>query len=129
MAAGRRLNVLVVPAWYPSEALPVNGVFVREQVLAAALHHDMALFADDGPSQQDARFAVRDADEPHLRVIRTTHRPSRVPFVAASAYVRALLTAVDRLTAEGRRPDLIHGHVYTTGLAALIAARRHRIPS
>ena len=92
------------------------------------MHHDVVVLADDGLAPGGARFALRDGGEDGLRVLRATLRPSRAPFAIAGEYVAAVLAAIRRLAAEGRRPDVLHAHVYHAGVAALLAGRRHRIP-
>lgn len=104
-------------------------MFVREQARAASLHHDVVIVADDGRSRVMRRpYELREGDEDGLRVMRATYRASRVPFVIPSEYLAAVLAAIRRLVREGRRPDVVHAHVYYAAQAALIAGRRHRIP-
>ena len=43
-----RLNVAILPAWYPTTEQPMSGVFVREHARAAALHHRVAAVANGG---------------------------------------------------------------------------------
>ena len=38
-----RLNVLVLPSWYPSVSSPIGGVFVADQVQVLATRHRVAV--------------------------------------------------------------------------------------
>ncbi len=117
-----RLNVLFLPSWYPSDELPVNGIFVREYAKAVSLKHNVAvlyLATQAGP--------YRDYDDEGIRTIKHA-----VPFSGAgiglARYIRQGLRDFAQLH-RSFRPDLIHVHmVYPAGLLAMAIALRYRIP-
>jgi len=124
----RRLNIVVISAWYPSPDQPMNGVFVRDHARAASRYHDVAVLANGGMRTDARPFRVSPAEDDELATLRLTYAPSRLPFAAGSRYVRAVLAGLRRLERAGNRPDLLHAHIHEVGIAALVAGRRHGIP-
>jgi glycosyltransferase involved in cell wall biosynthesis len=67
-----RLKILFLPAWYPSDADPVAGVFVREHAKAAALYNDIVVVyasADDSLSPWKRPVVTEDVED-GIRTIR-----------------------------------------------------------
>jgi glycosyltransferase involved in cell wall biosynthesis len=123
-----RLNILLVPAWYPSDGSSA-GVFVREQAHAAALYDDVAVYADAGPHDEPRRrSALRVGDEDGIETIRITRRASSLPGADAAAYTRGLVRTIAHLRRRGQGPRALHAHVYYAGVAALFAGRLFGIP-
>ncbi|MCD6600088.1 MAG: glycosyltransferase [Dehalococcoidia bacterium] len=68
----RRLRILFLPAWYPSEDNPVYGIFVREYAKAAALYNDIVVlyvYWDQHP-QPRGLYRISDEVEEGIRTIR-----------------------------------------------------------
>jgi glycosyltransferase involved in cell wall biosynthesis len=118
MMTGR--NVLVLPAWYPTEKEPLAGVFVRDHARAAAARgHRMIVVVDAGPSADLRRlFALSEERDERLRVFRLAYRPH----TGSVSYLAGVLTVARRLAREGTPIDLLHAHVHGMGWAALLAA-------
>ncbi len=117
----RRLHVLVVPAWYPSPEDPVAGVFVRDQARAVAQRHEVTVLAP--PSAAAPSVALEEG----VRVLRLPAARS-AGRLAVLEQLRAIGAAVARLRREGRPPDVVHAHVFSSGLLAVLVARRRRLP-
>lgn len=119
----RRLHVVVMPEWYPSAAHPVAGVFVRDQARAVSGRHDVTVLTHDDGSPSAALASWADRVEGELRTIRvrTAGGPGtttgRVAFVAAATRVLA------GLRREGHPADLLHAHVFSAGVLALLISR------
>src|SRR3954469_12572380 len=125
----RRLSIAIVPAWYPTRDNPVYGTFVREHAWAAALHDDVAVVAENGPSRSvRGLYSLEDGVEDGLRTFRIRYRRSRVPQVAAAGYVLGIFAALRRLRREGGRVDVLHSHVHRAAWAATIVAALTRLP-
>jgi glycosyltransferase involved in cell wall biosynthesis len=123
-----RLKVVVIPAWYPTLDRPMHGIFIRDQVRAVAQANDVAVIADDGPrGGHPEGDGLRDSLEQGIRTIRVTHAPGR-SHAAAEQYLCGVFAGLKKLSREGWRPDVIHGHVYYTGLIAALAKARYRAP-
>ncbi len=106
----------------------MHGIFVQDQVRAAALGNDVVVIADDGPRPvRPGVPLLQDSLEHGIRTIRVGYRAdSRQP--ATIAYVRGVLAALSRLRREGWRPDIVHAHIYYVGLVAELAKLRYRVP-
>jgi glycosyltransferase involved in cell wall biosynthesis len=68
----RRLRVLFLPSWYPSEDNPVVGLYIREHAKAAFLHNDIVVlyaYADDKLPPW-SRYRVTEDVEDGIRTIR-----------------------------------------------------------
>lgn len=110
-----RLRVVVVPEWYPTPDDPIAGVFVRDQARAIARLHDVTVLV---PSAS-ARGSVVEAGVRELApaVSRRGGRAARM----------ARLRALDAATRD-LRPDVLHAHVFSAGLLAVLVGRRRGVP-
>lgn len=125
----RRRHVLIVPAWYPTGDRPFEGTFVRDQALAIAESNDVTVFVDAGFRSDGKRgYVLHESQDGPLRTVQVAYPRTRRPLAPTTAYVRGLSTTIRSLAAVGRRPDLLHAHVYHAGVAALLAGRRYRLP-
>ena len=125
----KRLSIAVIPAWYPTAARPLAGVFVRDHARAAAVENDVAVIADDGPiSSVSGLYALTDSVEDGLRTFRIRHRRTRLPQLTAVAYLLGILDSLRRLRRDGRPVDLLHPHVHRAAWAATILGAMKRLP-
>ncbi len=118
------MRVLVVPKWYPWPERPVFGIFCREQARALARRHDVVVLASQ--AVRDPGFAVfelRDAVEDGLRTLRVRYRRPRFRPAAMACQLAGLSSALIRLRRDRWRPEIVHAHVYSAGLPALIIGR------
>lgn len=128
-----RLKILFLPAWYPSEVSPLGGVFVREHAKAASLHNDITVIhVYHSPHQQvKGLYEVSEAMEDGIRTIRVRYRsPSAKPDSPISRLLRLCSTfSYFRHFMKGRwRPDVIHAHVYSAAVLAVILGKLYHIP-
>jgi glycosyltransferase involved in cell wall biosynthesis len=117
---------MVLATWYPSDADPVDGVFVLESVRAIARRCDVAVL-HAAPEAGRVPGIRSDRMEDGLRTVRVGFPP--LPTAQASLPLRllALGAGYRRLVARGFRPDLIHAHVYLSGFAGQVVGRG-RVP-
>lgn len=119
-----RRRVLVVPKWYPWPDRPVLGLFCREHARALSRHHDVVVLASVAtPSPGFAVYRLTDEVEDGLRTLRVRYRRPRVRAASMGCQIVGLLAALWRLRREGWRPDVVHAHVYSAGLPALLLGR------
>lgn len=119
----RRLHVVVVPEWYPSARNPVAGVFVRDQARAISARHDVTVLVhDEGLAKRaPGSWTARIEDGlPTVRV-RTIAGPGATAGRVASVAVAT--RALAHLAREGRPADLLHAHVFSAGVLAMLIAR------
>jgi glycosyltransferase involved in cell wall biosynthesis len=115
------MRVLVVPKWYPWPERPVFGIFCREQARAIARQHDVIVLASEAVKAPGfAVFELSDADEDGLRTLRVRYRRPRFRPAAMGCQILGMLVALRRLRRQDWRPEVVHAHVYSAGLPALI---------
>ena len=118
------MRVLVVPKWYPWPDRPVFGVFCREQARALAGRHEVVVLASDAVrSPAFAVFELSDAVEDGLRTLRVRYRRPRFRPAAMGCQITGMLMALRRLRRDGWDPEIVHAHVYSAGIPALILGR------
>jgi glycosyltransferase involved in cell wall biosynthesis len=125
--APRRLNVVALPAWYPTPDQPVSGIFARGQAFAIQLRNNVVVIADSGGNDNIAGLtSLERADENGLDVVRVSYRPTRP--LDAAGYLLGVARVLSDLRREGRRTDIIHAHIHRAGWAAVLVGRVFRIP-
>ena len=113
----RRLRVLHLASWYPSDAHGTLGNFVQRHVAAIA-----------GVADVEVWHVAKGRDRVVCRerqgvVERIAYVPGRWPWFIE--VTRALL----RFAREAERPDIVHVHVlFPAGIAGRLLARRWRVP-
>ncbi len=123
-AEGAARRVLVVPKWYPWPDQPVLGQFCREHARALSGRHDVVVLASWAtPSPDFAVYRLTDEVEDGLRTLRVRYRRPRVRALAMVCQLAGMLAALMRLRREGFRPDVVHAHVFSAGLPALVLGR------
>jgi len=123
------MRVLVVPKWYPWPDRPVFGSFCREHARALSTRHDVVVLASDAVRAPGfPAFQLTDTVEDGLRTIRVRYRRPRLRPAALGFQLAGMLVALLRLRRAGWRPDVVHAHVYSAALAALVLARLSRAP-
>lgn len=128
-----RLKILFLPAWYPSEDSPLSGVFIREHARAASLCNDVVVVHSYGSPDQTAKglYQVGEAVEDGVRTVRIRYRsPSTASSSPISRLMRLLVTFryLSGFLKGPWRPDVIHAHVYSAGVPAVLLGLVHRIP-
>jgi glycosyltransferase involved in cell wall biosynthesis len=128
-----RLRVLFITPWYPSQAQPIAGVFVRETARAARLRNDVVVLHAVGPESSLAtQWQLDEEIDPVLTqgipTYRLRWRPWPVPPRNYCAHLWTVLAAVRRLSQQGFCPDIIHAHVYPSSAAALMVGKLCRKP-
>jgi len=127
------VKILFLPAWFPSEVNPLSGVFIREHARAASLYNDIVVvYAYHSPGRKiKGLYEASEAIEDGIRTVRVRYRsPSAKGDSSVSRLLRlwSTLSYLRRFMRQGWRPDIIHAHVYSAALPALILGRLYRIP-
>jgi len=160
----KRLKILFLPAWYPSEINPVAGIFVKEHAKAASLYNDIVvLYAYPDPYPQRRHLCRASEDiEDGIRTIRVKYsgiplylwrgitakkqKPEdssdsgtkatilgkflSIPRIAVGdlLYYWSIFAGFRKLRKEGWKPDVMHAHVFTAGVPAVILGKLYHIP-
>jgi glycosyltransferase involved in cell wall biosynthesis len=121
------VRILVVSDWYPERPGDPSGSFVRNQALAIARRHEVAVLhlAPPHPGGGRARLRLADERDGALRTLRL-RRAAGLPLSAGN--LAAVVLALRRLRGEGFEPDLLHAHEAGAGFAAVAVGRPLRLP-
>jgi glycosyltransferase involved in cell wall biosynthesis len=124
-----RRRVLVVPKWYPWPDRPAFGVFCREQARTVAGDNEVVVLASDAVrSPAFGAFDLSDSVEDGIRTLRLRYRRPFFRPAAMAFHIAGAIAALRRLRRDGFRPDVVHAHVYSAALPALVLARLSRGP-
>ncbi len=125
----KRLKILHIAGWYPSKKNPVAGVFVREHVKATALYNDVVVLYGEGIGGGfRGLMQFEDNVEDGIRTIRFRYKKSPIPKTSYFIYLWAMFRIFRKLVREGFRPDVIHAHVYSAGVPAVLIGKLYRLP-
>jgi glycosyltransferase involved in cell wall biosynthesis len=128
-------KILFLSSWYPRPGKPINGIFVREQAIAVAGEHDVAVLTTnligtrEGFRRRQLHNCSVETDGP-LRVFRSELTFPRTPF-SVHAWLQSVNTnyGFRRVLEQWGRPDLIHAHVvFPSGYCAASLQRQYGIP-
>lgn len=124
-----RLKVMHFAGWYPTKRNPVSGIFVREHVKATALYNDVVVLHSEGIEKGiRGLYRVEDNVEDGIRTIRVWHRKSPFPKTTYFFYLWSVFCVFRKLLKEGFKPDILHAHVYSAGVPAVLIGRIYGIP-
>ena len=105
------------------------GIFCREHTRALALKHDVVVLASDAVRHPPfAAFSLSDGVEDGLRTLRLRYRRPLFRPAAMACQIAGMVVAMRRLRRDGWRPEIVHAHVYSAGLPALLLGRLSRAP-
>jgi len=124
------MKVLFITAWYPTRENPINGIFIREHARSVSMYGDevIVIYAGRAENRFKRIYKVSDTIEGGIRTIRIYCLPSPFRPINYIVYSLVILIVSRRLFKKGFIPQIIHAHVFTAGLPALILGRLYRIP-
>ncbi len=132
----RRLNVAFVTPWYPSAGHLYAGTFVLEHAAAVRLGHNVVVIhAEPGSAADGVRRPwnlVREDDGELLRGIPTYRLRFHGVLGRRGAFagqVCALWDSLRRIERMHGRFDLLHAHVYTCAIHAVVLGKLRRTPT
>jgi glycosyltransferase involved in cell wall biosynthesis len=106
--SGRRLKVLFVPEWYPTEQHKFWGTFCREHVHAAALYENVAVLAFTSRLQRWPTMQWEQTEDNGVPTFRVTYGHSPIPKTTLPFFYFHLRRALGRVLHEWGHPDVIH---------------------
>jgi len=123
------MNILVMPAWYPTNLQPLSGSFFQEQALLLQKGNDVRVLHCEFVSLRPAKF---------LKALKATHaEPPRgirigIPSIPKLAIAIGRMRAnrcIGRWIRSGWKPDVIRAHgTIWAGYFAVVAGRKFKIP-
>lgn len=130
------LEILFIPRWYPSEANPVNGIFVREHANAVQLFNNVTVLYSEQISETNKHLLGRslykiisDSNEGGIRTIRSLYNRSIFPNISFIYYLLSIFSAFRYLLKKKYKPDIIHAHIFEAGVPAVILGKLYKIPT
>lgn len=128
-----RLKVLFITAWYPTPEQPVVGIFVREHAKAVQHYDDVAVLHVAGVSDKlSGACRIERETDPGLTegipTYRLWFRRSPIPHTSFFFLLWGIFRASRHIVARGFRPDIVHAHVHSVGISAVLLAKILRVP-
>lgn len=129
----KNLNVLFLTSWYPNPENPIEGTFVREFVKAVRLRNEAAIIHLAGSAGNRLigvhQFeTIEDELPPSGPALRVFYRDSPVPKTSYLLYISSAIAAFRRVLKRGFRPDIIHAHTHSAGVAAVLIGAIYGLP-
>jgi glycosyltransferase involved in cell wall biosynthesis len=136
------MRALFLTDWYPTSDRIYNGVFVREHAKAvrAAGVEVAVLHIPSGPTSGGGLWKMDEERDPELTEGLATYHlrhgsvrlggPLRRLGTALSypIYIWAVVRACRRLRKSGFRPDVVHAHIFSAGVPAVVVGMLTRTP-
>ena len=129
MTNKKRLKLLFIPSWYPSEKHSVAGIFIKEHAKAVLLYNDVVVLYSEGIDYSLKTFyEIEDNIEDGLRTIRLKYWKSHIPKTSYFIYLLGMFLAFHKLVRSDFKPDIIHAHIFLVGVPAVILGKLYKIP-
>ena len=120
MRLQKKLKVLFLPCWYPSETSDVAGIFVKEHAKAAQLYDEVAVLYGEATPCRQGLFTFWSGLEDGLPTFRFRYGPKGISRPRLPQYLAAVMLAFRKVTAIWGTPDVIHAQEPASALAALL---------
>ena len=129
MEQKKRLKILFLTPWYPSEENPAAGTFVMEHAMAVSLFNEVTLIAfSESPISQWPFYAVSESIKDGIRTIIIKIKRSPIPNTNSFFHLCAIWKCFRKLIKDGYKPDIIHANIYWAGVYAAILSRLYSVP-
>ena len=120
----------MIPKWYPEQRRPAFGAFCRDQALALTRcglrPAVIASYAVRNPPFRLYRLTY--AKEDGIPTFRVYYRRPRLRPLGLLCQLAGIAHATAKLRRQGYRPRVVHAHVYSAAIPALIVGRALRRP-
>lgn len=130
MSAKKKLKILFLPGWYPSEKNEVYGIFIREHAKAVSLYDDVVVLYNEGGDRKFKRLwkVFSDKKEEGIRTIRIKHKDFAVPKISYFIYLYSIFVPFHKLVKTEGKPEIIHAHTLSAVLPGIILGIIYKIP-
>jgi len=127
----QRLNVLFWPAWYPRDSHPSDGIFVRRFAEAVNLYHNVAVicvYSEGKWREIKGVYKIETRRDEGITEIRVNCLHLGLPPFDFFLRLLGSFIAFIKLIKSGFKPDIIHLHVFSAPLTALLISKLYGIP-
>lgn len=129
MCDDRKLKILHIAGWYPSQTNPAVGTFIREHVKASALYNNVVVICSEKTEHAvSGLYVIEDEIDDGIRTLRVKYRDFLIPKVTSMFIFLGIFHAFNKLRKEGFVPDVLHAHIYEAGIPAVILGKCNGIP-
>lgn len=130
MVNKKRLKILFIPAWYPSKQNSVAGIFIKEHAKAVSLYNDViVLYCENIDHSIRNFYKIENYNiEDDIRTLRIYSRKSPIPKTNYFIHLWSIFRGFRKLLHEEWKPDIIHAHVFSAGVPAVILGKIYKIP-
>lgn len=124
------MKILFITSWYPDEENPVAGIFVQEHAKAVSISGDQVtvIFAKQMKITKKRLYHIFETFEDGIRTIRVYYSPTRFRILNYFIYIFGILKVSSRVICNGFHPDIIHAHIFTSGIPAALLGKLYKIP-
>lgn len=128
-----RLKVLFITPWYPEKYSPVAGVFVREHAKAVRLQNDVLVLHYAGTDSHLRTFwrmeqETNDSITEGVPTYRVYCRNFPIRGFQYLISLWSIIQACRKVTLMGFSPDIIHAHIHSVGLSAILVGKLFGVP-
>ena len=124
----KRHKILFIARSYPSNDNPIRGVFIKEHAKAVSLYEEVVVLTSEFDLKVQGLYKINDSIEDGIRVLRVRYSKSRIPKTTYLIYIWGMFRAFKRILGKGFLPDVIHAHVYSAGVPAVLLGKRYGMP-
>jgi len=121
-------KILFIARRYPSRKNPISGIFIKEHARAVSLYEEVIVITAEYDRGLKNLYRINSNIKDGIRVLRVSYRKSPIPKTTYLIYIWAILSAFRIIRKEGWVPDIIHAHIYTEGVPAIILKSLYGIP-
>lgn len=129
----KQLKILFLTGNYPTKTEPAGGIFIREHAKAIQLYNEVVVLHWAGVDKNLKKLwrLEPETDETlnkGMSTYRLWRRQLPIPRTSFLVYLWSVCQAFRQIKAQGFRPDIIHAHVYVSGIPAVIIGKLYHIP-
>jgi len=125
----KRLKILFIAGWYPSKKNSVIGIFTKEHAKAMSLYNDVTVLCSENIDHSiNNLYKIENDIEDCIRTLWIRYRKSLIPKTTYFICLWCIFKGFRKLMNEGWKPDIIHAHVFSAGVPAVILGKIFKIP-
>ena len=123
----KRLKVLILTKWYPTEKNPIAGIFVKELAESIAFRDEVLVLHAFQDYLKKGLYEVLERTDNNIRVIQIKYRKLFHSMISYVLYVILIIKILYKIVRRFK-PDVVHVHVFSIGIFAIILKRLYGIP-
>lgn len=129
-----RLNILFITPWYPIHENPMAGVFIKEHARAVQIYDNVIVIHLLGASREIKSLWQIERDIENntccpITVFRIRWKLIPFPYLTYLLYLFCIFMTVRRIRTGGFQPNIVHAHIYSSGIPAVMLSKFHNIPA